>query len=96
MGNADGEGRPGLTGTEAAAPIMFDIFSQLPTGEWFKKPLQEMKRVIVCRESGNLITDFCESRDTLWVTKTAHDLVQCSNHKLVHLTKDKKFRVVSK
>jgi membrane carboxypeptidase/penicillin-binding protein PbpC len=29
VGNASGEGRPGLTGTEAAAPLMFDIFSQL-------------------------------------------------------------------
>ncbi len=29
VGNADGEGRPGLTGTDAAAPLMFDIFSQL-------------------------------------------------------------------
>ena len=34
-GNADGEGRPGLTGTTAAAPLMFDVFSLLPAGKWF-------------------------------------------------------------
>ena len=29
VGNSDGEGRPGLTGTNIAAPIMFDVFDQL-------------------------------------------------------------------
>jgi len=94
-GNADGEGRPGLTGTEAAAPIMFDIFLQLPSGDWFKKPLPEMKQVIVCAKSGNLLSEYCEARDTILVSKTAHDLVSCSNHKLIHLSKDGKFRVHS-
>jgi penicillin-binding protein 1C len=45
-GNADGEGRPGLTGSEAAAPILFDVFlhsPQLPgsvslTRKWNKYP----------------------------------------------------------
>ena len=27
VGNADGEGRPGLTGTSIAAPIMFNVFN---------------------------------------------------------------------
>ncbi|MDN6310836.1 MAG: penicillin-binding protein 1C, partial [Psychroflexus sp.] len=29
-GNADGEGRPGLTGIQAAAPILFDVLNSLP------------------------------------------------------------------
>lgn len=34
VGNADGEGRPGLIGREVAAPIMFDVFQryQILTG----------------------------------------------------------------
>ena len=28
-GNADGEGRPGLTGTSAAAPVLFDIVDMM-------------------------------------------------------------------
>ncbi len=30
VGNADGEGRPGLTGYSAAAPVLFDLFDLLP------------------------------------------------------------------
>jgi penicillin-binding protein 1C len=94
-GNADGEGRPGLTGTEAAAPILFDIFSIVPSSDWVKKPLQEMKEVVVCKKSGNLATEFCDERDTIWVTNTKQDLQPCSNHKLIHVSADKKFRVHS-
>ncbi len=39
VGNTDGEGRPGLIGVQTAAPIMFDIFRQLPASEWFHQPL---------------------------------------------------------
>lgn len=35
VGNADGEGRPGLTGVTTAAPILFDIFRVLPQGPSF-------------------------------------------------------------
>ena len=40
VGNADGEGRPGLTGTEAAAPLMFNIFSCFPDTVGFKNQHQ--------------------------------------------------------
>jgi penicillin-binding protein 1C len=34
VGNADGEGRPGLTGVNTAAPIMFELFKLLPPSKW--------------------------------------------------------------
>jgi penicillin-binding protein 1C len=37
-GNADGEGRPGLTGIMAAAPILFDLVSLTGQGNWFNTP----------------------------------------------------------
>ena len=37
-GNADGEGRPGLTGTGAAAPIMFDVFNYMGNSSSFVMP----------------------------------------------------------
>jgi penicillin-binding protein 1C len=49
VGNADGEGRPGLTGTEAASPLMFDIFSQLGASAWFERPQIEMQQVVTCK-----------------------------------------------
>ena len=43
IGNADGEGRPGLTGVNVAAPLLFNLFKSLPKSKaWFKQPLKEM------------------------------------------------------
>lgn len=52
VGNAQGEGRPGLTGTSTAAPLMFDIFQDLPSSKWFEKPLANLKKVELCERSG--------------------------------------------
>ncbi len=52
VGNANGVGRPGLTGGTSAAPILFEISSLLNSDHWFEKPLSGMLPVAVCRESG--------------------------------------------
>ena len=38
VGNASGEGRPGLTGSAMAAPLMFSLFNSLPASPWFAMP----------------------------------------------------------
>lgn len=95
VGNADGEGRPGLTGTEAASPIMFDIFSQLNGNAWFSKPLPEMIQVVTCAKSGQLYGQFCETPDTVFINKQGQVSGVCVFHKSIHVTADKKFRVHS-
>lgn len=95
VGNADGEGRPGLTGTDAAAPVMFDIFSQLPGRGWFQPPLPEMEKIAVCAKSGYRNTARCEEVDTLWVTKSGLQSMACPYHKQIHLSSDKKCQVHS-
>jgi penicillin-binding protein 1C len=95
VGNADGEGRPGLTGTEAAAPILFDLFSQLPGQRWFQKPSLEMQRITVCAKSGYRNSPLCSELDTVWVSKSGLESPACPFHKKVHLSTDKKFRVHS-
>ncbi len=66
VGNADGEGRPGLTGIATAAPIMFEIFGLLPgSSGWFERPLDEMVPAVVCRASGYLAGPNCSERDTV-------------------------------
>ncbi|MBL7857189.1 MAG: penicillin-binding protein 1C [Cyclobacteriaceae bacterium] len=95
VGNADGEGRPGLTGTETAAPIMFDIFSLLPGQGWFQPPVQEMVEVVVCTRSGQRISDYCEQSDTVWATKAGLQSAPCSYHKRIHLSPDQRYRVTS-
>lgn len=93
VGNADGEGRPGLTGTEAAAPLMFDIFSSLPGNAWFRQPHSELKEVVVCFKSGQRASAYCESLDTLLVPTAGLSTVPCQYHKAVHLSIDGKYRV---
>lgn len=95
VGNADGEGRPGLTGTETASPIMFDIFSQLDGSTWFNKPLPEMMEVVTCAKSGQLFGQFCEKPDTVLIHKQGQVSGVCMYHKNIHLSRDKKFRVHS-
>ncbi|HET6227161.1 MAG TPA: penicillin-binding protein 1C [Bacteroidia bacterium] len=94
-GNADGEGRPGLTGIQTAAPILFDIFSVLKTGNWFLPPFDEMKKEVVCHQSGCIPTEFCEPLDTTWVPLSGMHSEPCKYHRLIHLDKSGKYRVTS-
>jgi penicillin-binding protein 1C len=93
IGNADGEGRPGLTGTDTAAPVLFDIFSQLDGYGWFTKPDMEMRRVTVCRESGFRTSVDCPSADTVSVVIPGLESRACPFHKKVYLTSDGLYRV---
>jgi len=95
VGNADGEGRPGLTGTEAAAPLMFNVFSLLPGHGWFQKPNSELKDTPVCALSGQRVSNYCEKADTIPVSRMGLASGLCSYHKWIHLSKNKKFRVHS-
>jgi penicillin-binding protein 1C len=96
VGNADGEGRPGLTGINTAAPVMFELFRLLPSpGGWFDIPYDELHEVITCAKSGYLATDLCEEVDTLQVTETGARFPPCPYHQLVHLDPTGKFRVTS-
>ena len=94
-GNCDGEGRPGLTGTEAAAPLMFDVFAQLTDYTWFKEPRQEMERVTVCSLSGHRNTPLCSKVDTVWLPREGLATKPCPYHKQVFLAPDRRARVHS-
>lgn len=93
VGNADGEGRPGLTGTETAAPILFDVFSSLPGNEWFRQPVSEMVQVATCTQSGHRATERCSATDTIWIARPGLETKPCPYHKKIFLTADKKQRV---
>jgi penicillin-binding protein 1C len=94
-GNADGEGRPGLTGIGTAAPILFDVLGSLPHQEWFPAPINELHPVRVCRQSGFLPGPNCPELDTAWVTERGLQSPPCPYHIMVHLTEDGKYRVNS-
>ncbi len=95
VGNADGEGRPGLTGTEMAAPLLFRLFSQLPGNAWFDVPRSELQQAEVCVQSGMLASEPCSERETQWVTKEGTGSLPCVYHKKIHLSPDGRHRVHS-
>jgi penicillin-binding protein 1C len=95
VGNADGEGRPGLVGVQTAAPILFDIFRLLRPGKWFSQPFDEMEKVAVCRQSGCRATEICEPVDSVWIQKNGLRTAPCKYHRLIHLDASEKFRVNS-
>lgn len=64
VGNASGDGKPGVTGVTLAAPMLFDMFNRLPqNGSWFVKPTNQMKTVRLCKNDGFLANDLCGAHD---------------------------------
>ncbi len=84
-GNADGEGRPGLIGVYASAPILFDIFDFLPHSDWFDRPEDEMVDILVCAESGHLALPHCETKDSLRLPKNGIRSKACPYHQTIQL-----------
>jgi penicillin-binding protein 1C len=95
VGNADGEGRPGLTGIATAAPLMFEIFQCLPASGWFGTPTDELSLAGVCRESGYLAGPNCPDPDTVKIPVNGLRSPSCPFHRMVHLTRDLHYRVSS-
>jgi penicillin-binding protein 1C len=95
VGNADGEGRAGLTGINAAAPLLFDAFNILHTSGWFLQPYDEMVELEICVESGFRAGPDCEHIITQMVPEACTKMEACPYHRTVHLDKLKQFRVHS-
>jgi len=95
VGNADGEGRPGLTGISTAAPILFNVFNILPKSSWFKKPFDELVEISICRKSGHRASEICVEKDTVFVQRAGLKTKPCPYHIWVHLDKNEEYQVNS-
>ncbi|MBE9491172.1 MAG: penicillin-binding protein 1C [Bacteroidetes bacterium] len=95
VGNADGEGRPGLIGVQTAAPILFDVFDLLPHSNWFLKPFDEMQEIDICTKSGYRATEICETTQKQYIQISGLKTKPCPYHVLVHLDKTEGFQVNS-
>jgi len=93
VGNADGEGRPGLVGIEAAAPVLFDIFKLLPKGKWFETPTTKLKKIKVCKQSGYKAGENCPDVMDEPVPTSGEKTAICPFHKLIHLDRSGTYRV---
>ena len=94
-GNADGEGRPGLTGTSCAAPVMFDLFELLPIEADFEKPIEEMEQIAVCAQTGFRMSRNCTDSLLMWVPRAGLKSPPCPYHKIIHLDNDELYRVTA-
>ena len=83
VGNFSGEGRPGLIGAEAAAPLLFDIFSRIdgraPVA-WFQRPDNVRERE-VCALSGQPPGPHCGTVVTDLYLTNASPVTTCSFHR---------------
>lgn len=96
VGNADGEGRPGLTGVGYAAPVMFDIFGAMPTSEWFTEPAFDMGSATICLKSGHVAGPDCPQTALQPIPLVANRTKVCPYHTTIHLDKSERFRVTDK
>lgn len=93
-GNADGEGRPGLTGVSAAAPLMFEVFRLLPASDhWFPEPYDELEKTEVCRQSGYRASVYCPERDSVVICLAGLKSMPCPYHHLLQLDETSHYRV---
>ncbi|MBF8149250.1 penicillin-binding protein 1C [Winogradskyella sp. F6397] len=95
VGNADGEGRPGLVGVQTAAPILFDIFDVLPKSDWFATPYDEMFEVSICKKSGYRASSVCDDTEMKYIQISGKKTGPCPFHKLVHLDASERYQVNS-
>jgi len=96
IGNADGEGRPGLTGITTAAPVMFEVFRFLDLNEpWFTKPSDELENVQVCQLSGHRATNLCTTVHSISIPKQGLNSPPCPYHKNLFLDSSEQWQVNS-
>jgi penicillin-binding protein 1C len=94
-GNADGEGRPGLTGISAAAPILFDLVNLMESGKWFDTPHEDLTLISVCSRSGYRAGPDCPESVEIQACINGLRSEACPFHKIIHLNKSKTVQVTS-
>lgn len=95
VGNASGEGKPGLVGARTAGPVLFDVLNLLPPAhpQWFERPTGIFIDAEVCRLSGHLKSRFCQETDTLLILPVGRRTQPCPYHHPVILNADKTYRL---
>lgn len=80
VGNADGKGRSQLTGMKRAAPVLFDVFNQLPHPRWFETPWDDLRAVSICPKSGYRATETCPVSESRYLPKNMQHSSACIYH----------------
>ena len=87
LGNFDGKGTPRLSGTDAATPILFALFTALTgqdTHHWFTKP-EQLKTRHVCTLSGAPISPHCPTYKADVYIPGISPIAVCAIHKRIYI-----------
>ena len=93
-GNADGEGRPGLTGVGVAAPLMFDVAALLNDAYTHPASTPESIEVEVCAVSGYPSTELCGQTKMVMMPDVEVKTGACPYHKKVFLDSTRQYQVL--
>ena len=93
IGNASGEGRASLTGIDAAAPVLFDVFSSLDKGTWLEMPYESLEKITLCKLSGYPASMNCEETFEGDKLSGIENYGACPYHQKVFLDEFAQYRV---
>lgn len=93
-GNADGEGRPGLTGVGVAAPIMFDVAALLNDAYTHPASTPESIEVEVCAVTGYPSTSLCSHTKMVTMPDVEIQTGPCPYHKKIFLDSTRQYQVL--
>lgn len=93
VGNADGEGRKGLTGIKKAAPVLFSALENLPMAKEIEEPYNSFKPKVICSESGYTPSPACPALQTIYVPQNSHHLPLCTYHRTFKMDSSGHYRV---
>lgn len=94
VGNADGEGRPGLTGVGSAAPILFDVAGILKDSYTYPFSTPSAIEVEVCATSGYPPSDLCANTKMVMMPDVEIKTGVCPFHKKVFLDSTRQYQVL--
>ena len=87
LGNFDGKGAPMLSGTDAATPILFALFTALTgqeTHRWFTEP-EQLKTRRVCALSGAPLSSHCPAHKEDVYIPGISSVAVCAIHKRIYV-----------
>ncbi|MBW8333484.1 MAG: penicillin-binding protein 1C [Prolixibacteraceae bacterium] len=87
-GNSNGEGRPGLTGVTAAAPLLFNILNLLPESAPHPQPDGEINFTEVCIHSGYRLGKNCPESKTVAIPEKGLKTAPCPYCQSIKIVQD--------
>ncbi len=92
VGNSNGEGRPGIVGSQVAAPIFFRVLHSLDGHKTFEIPIDDLTRIPTCSISGELANSACPI-DSTYISSSSRYLTTCTYHQYILVDKTGSFKV---